>query len=114
MREVIMTSNSGDYTLVKKSGVGAGDRPWEGLEVRSSGNADKHVVEIRLDSDNFMTNIKSNEPFKYTYNDVHIAHGMRSCKDTIQETKEYIEVLTEAIEFAGIVKEYIKNSEWSA
>ena len=43
-REVIMTSPTGDFTLVKEQGIGINDTPWTGLKVISSGNADKHVV----------------------------------------------------------------------
>ena len=61
--EVIFSE--GPFTLVKKQGVGMNNTPWEGLEVKSSDAADKHVVEIRLEPNwpKF-----EGQPVKYSYN----------------------------------------------
>ena len=99
MREVIFSE--GDFTLFKESGIGNKDTPWNGLVVKSEGLAEKHVVEVRLDSDFQSFN---GEPVKYMYYNIYIAHGMRMKSDTIEETKEYIQVLQDAIEFAKKVE----------
>lgn len=113
MREVIFTE--GDFSLVKESGIGMQDTPWEQLSVISEGNANKHVIEIRLDpyrSPNF-----EGKPVKYTYGPdaVEVSHGMRMRKDTLAETEEYIEALKEAVIFAKRVQKFIDESdEWRA
>ena len=110
-REVIMVSPSGDFTLVKEEGIGINDTPWSGLKVISSGNAEKHVVEIRLNtgrSPNFDGN-----PVQWKYVDTYIAHGMRSVCDTYPEIEEYIEVLQEAVDFGRKINHFIEQSdEW--
>ena len=96
-------------TFRKDSGVGVKDTPWEGLEVISKGLAEKHVVEIRL-------NTKGNprfegEPIKFEYRDCHISHGMRGRSDTLDETAEYIDVLEDALDFANRVNEWLWNMQ---
>ena len=105
--QVLMRSNDGLFELVRTSGVGVKDTPWEGLEVISKGDAKKHVVEIRLDSDweNFNG---PDHPVKRTYRDVEVAHGMRMVKDSLEDTERYIEVLKSALDFAR----KLKNSEF--
>lgn len=107
MRELIFSQ--GDFSLVKESGTGRNNVEWSGLKVISEGNADKHVVEVRLWSDNVPQFDKS--PVVYKYSKVYVAHGMRSATDTLAETKEYIDVLTDALEFAKRVEKYINNNE---
>lgn len=106
-REVIFTV--GDFSLVHESSIGREDTPLEGLKVISDGLAEKHVVEVRLDSDFQSFN---GEPVKYMYYNIYIAHGMRMKSDTIEETKEYIQVLQDAIEFAKKVEVWCKENNW--
>ena len=114
MREVIFTE--GDFTLVKESGIGMRDVPWELLRILSDGNAEKHVIEIRLDSSYRSPNFEG-KSVKYTYGPdaVEVSHGMRTRKDTLAETEEYIEALEAAVAFARKVQKYIDESdEWRA
>lgn len=106
--EVLMKSDDGLFELVKRSGVGREDTPWEGLQVVSNGDAKDCVVEIRLQSSWEDFN-GPDQPVKYKYYDVEVAHGMRSRKETLDETERYIEVLKSALDFAREIKdsEYI-------
>lgn len=47
MIEVIFSE--GDFSLCKESGIGMQHTPWEQLSVISERNANKHIIEIRLD-----------------------------------------------------------------
>lgn len=107
--DIIKTSSNGNFIFYKRNGIGMNDTPFESLEIRSEGLAEKHVVEIRLDSD---YKPYDGKPIKHTYSDVYISHGMRGHKDTIDDIKEYIEVLNEAIEFVQYIKDFIENSDW--
>ena len=111
MIEIIFSE--GDFTLCKESGIGSEDTPWEGLIVKSSNVAEKHVVEVRLSS-------VGNPPFdgtpvKYRYDPekTEISHGMRMKADTFADTGEYIKVLEEALAFAKRVKQYIIDNDWT-
>ena len=113
MREVIFTE--GDFTLVKESGIGVQNTPWEKLSVISERNANKHIIEIRLDP--YGSPRFEGKPVKYTYGPdaVEVSHGMRTKKDTLAETEEYIEALKEAVTFARRVQSFINGSdEWRA
>ena len=108
MREAIFTQ--GDFTLVKESGIGMSNTPWEGLHVISDGAANKHVVEVRLISDYQPFDGK---PIKRRYESVYVAHGMRSQSDSFADTEEYIRVLQDALEFAKRVERYIHGNDWA-
>ena len=102
--------SKGDYTLVHRVGSSIYDTEWEDLEVKSSGDAEKHVIAIKLNPANHMDS--KNPHFKYLYNDVYVNHGMRMKTDTLEETLEYIEALKQAVEFAREVKAYCKANGW--
>ena len=107
-REVIKEFEN--FTLEHVTGVGINDTPYEELEVRSKGLADKHVVSVRLDSGVYSFN---GEPVKRLVNKVYVNHGMRMTTDTLAETKEYIDVLNEALDVAFEVQKYcILNGWW--
>ncbi len=110
MLEVIFSE--GDFTLVKESGIGVNDTPWEGLKVKSSDAAEKHVVEVRL----YRAGNPSFDgtPVKYKYDPerTEVSHGMRMCSDSFADTEEYIEVLKSALAFAKRVQNFIIDSEW--
>ena len=108
MNEVIFSK--GDFTLMYRKGIGLHDTPWEGLEVKSAGDAEKHVVEVRLDTARY-GNFEGT-PVKFMYTNVYVSHGMRMKADTLEETLEYIEVLKQAVEFAREVKFYCKENGW--
>lgn len=102
-REVVMKSDDGLFEVVKRQGVGVHDTPWTGYEVKSLEDASDHVVEIRLRSSRWPE--FNGEPVEIHYNDVEVAHGMRSKVDTLEDTARYIEVLQSALEFAKQIKE---------
>ena len=88
-------------------------KAWEGLIVKSSDAAEKHVVEVRLC-------IAGNPPFdgtpvKHRYNPerTEISHGMRMRTDTFADTEEYIKVLEAALVFAKRVNQYIIDNDWT-
>ncbi len=111
MLEVIFSE--GDFTLVKDSGIGVNDTPWEGLKVKSSDAAEKHVVEVRLSS---VGNPRfDGTPVKHRYDPerTEVSHGMRMCADSFADTEEYIEVLKSALAFAKRVNDYIINNDWT-
>lgn len=101
-----------NFTLEHITGVGNNDTPYEQLNVRSKGLAEKHVVEVRLDYRG--SHEYNGEPIKYMYNSVDVSHGMRMKKDTLAETQEYINVLKEALDVAFEVQKYcILNGWWN-
>ena len=110
MKEVLMTSKNGNFVLITREGVGMNDTPWKELKILSEDLASKHIIEIRLDSNSGIPNYVG-KPVQLTYSDVSIAHGMRMERDTLADTKEYIEVLEEALDFAARVKDFINTSE---
>ena len=100
-----------NFILYYVQGIGINDTPYEELQVKSVGLADKHVVEIDLHSGVFAFNGK---PIKYTYNKVTVKHGFRCTPDTLAETQEYINVLKEALDVAFEVQKYcILNGWWA-
>ena len=103
-REVLMKSDDGLFEVVKSRGVGYKNTPWEGLDVISNGDADRFVVDIRLDSSNEDMN-GPDEPVKFKYYDVEVAHGMSMKRETLEDTARYIEVLQSALDFAKKIKE---------
>lgn len=108
-REVIKEFEN--FTLEYITGVGMNDTPYEQLGVRSRGLAEKHVVEVRLESPSVYN--YEGEPVKYAYNKAYVSHGMRMRSDTLAETAEYIEVLKEALDVAFEVQKYcILNGWW--
>lgn len=112
MKEKIMGSSDGNFILYRVEGVGRNDTPYSDLEVVSEGLADKHVIEIRLEST--MPRFEG-KPVQYKYYGSYISHGMRMNSDTLAETEEYIKVLQEAVDFAHQVNQYIdQNDEWKA
>ena len=101
------------FTLCKEDGIGMSDTPWEGLIVKSSDAAEKHVVEVRLC-------ISGNPPFdgtpvkhRYDPERTEISHGMRMRTDTFGDTEEYIKVLEAALAFAKRVNQHIINNDWT-
>lgn len=104
--------SEGDFTLVKESGIGMNDTPWEGLKVKSSDAAEKHVVEVRLSSVGWPQYDGTPIKYKYNPNEVEVFHGMRMTRDSFADTEEYIEVLKSALAFAKRVQNFIIGSEW--
>ena len=70
-REVIKEFEN--FTLEHVTGVGNNDTPYEELEVRRKGLAEKHVVDIDLRPTCVLQYV--GKPIKYTYRDVHVKHG---------------------------------------
>lgn len=100
--------SSENFELVKKSGVGMNRTPWTGLEVVSKGLAKKHVIKIELNTD--MPPAFDGEPVEFKYTEAYVTHGMRMHgHDTLEETREFIAVLDEAVDFAERINEYLKT-----
>lgn len=93
------------FEFVRTEGIGINDTPWKALEVISKPLAYKHVIEIRLVPINDME--YNGTPIVQTYNGAYIARGMRSCKDTLDDTKEYIKVLQDAVEFTETINKWL-------
>lgn len=110
---------SGDFTLVRKVGIGVDNTPWDGLEIISKGVANKHVVDIRLNSLNYIHEELDDSgeklPFRYIYDDnVSVYHGIRSTVDTLNETLEYAQCLELAVDFARLVQSWLRmHPEWT-
>ena len=105
--------SEGDFTLCKESSIGRENTPWEGLIVKSSDAAKKHVVEVRLSS---VGNPRfDGTPVKHRYDPerTEVSHGMRMCADSFVDTEEYIEVLKNALAFAKRVNQYIIENDWT-
>ena len=98
------------FQFIRKSGVGMKNTPWSGLAVVSKGLANKHVVEIRLNTKSRGIATFDGTPVNYEYKDCYIAHGMRSVSDTLDETAEYIDVLEDALDFAARVNSWLYNN----
>ena len=82
------------------------DGDLEELVVIPHGLAKKHVVSIRIEGP--WPN-RDDKPVRYKYNDVYVSHGMRCACDTLDETREYIGVLTEAVIFIDNTIDMIRN-----
>lgn len=102
-KNVVMRSDDGLFEVVKRHGVGVNDTPWTGYEVKSLGDASDHVVEIRLRSGSWPE--FEGKPIELHYNDVEVAHGMRSKVDTLEDTARYIEIMQSALDFAKKIKD---------
>lgn len=113
MAEITEIKKFDNFILRRVQGVGANDTPYDELEVKSIGLAEKHVVEVRLGYKGFYE--YKGEPVKYEYSEVEVSHGMRCRRDTLAETAEYIKVLQEAVEVAFEVQKYcVLNGWWKA
>ena len=112
MCEITEIKKFDNFILRRIQGVGANDTPYDELDVKSIGLAEKHVVEVRLNYRGFYD--YNGEPIKFVYNDVEVSHGMRMKKDTLMDTKEYIDVLNEALEVAFEVQKYCVLNGWWA
>lgn len=99
------------FTFVRRWGVGMKGIHYEELYVKSKGLADEHVVQVRLNSTNFMEDPGEGEVFKYEYKDAYVAHGMRPVTDTLQDTRDYIAVLQDAVEFAERIDEWLETNQ---
>ena len=103
----LLTSDEGNFSLVTTEGVGVNDTPWTGYEVRSTGLAEKHVVQIRIEMKNADYNGEPVEQIPYY---VHIAYGMRSVIDRASDIREFIKVLQEALKFKHAVDTYFSSN----
>jgi len=95
------------FKLVEDSGVGVQNTPWRGLRVISKGDAAKHVVEVRLNGAG-MPRFEG-DPVTYEYTNAYVSHGMRTVADSIEETREYADILYDAADFAEAVNEYLRD-----
>lgn len=104
--------SEGDFALYKDEGIGQNDTHFEGLVVKSSDNAAKYVVEVRLFSKGFPPFDGTPVKYKYDTERTEVVHGMRSQSESLAETAEYIEVLQAAIAFANRVNKWIVDNGW--
>lgn len=110
--ELLIKSKDGNFELVQRSGIAMNDTPYTGLRVISKGLAEKHVVEVRLESKFLNSDRYNGEPIKHSYYGVNVAHGMRNRVDTLEDTEEYIRVMQSALNFAYEVLEYLEDNDW--
>ena len=103
----ILTSANGLFSLFEDSGVGMNNTPWTGYKVISSGLADKHVVNVKVDQ--IAQSDFDGNPVTYLPRFCYVGHGMRSPIDTGADTQEYIKVLQEALDFKTEVDFYFYN-----
>lgn len=108
MEKVIKTF--GDFLLVYEEFENIYKEKCQALNVKSTGTAEKHVIEIRLNGRKYPLN--GGEVNKYLYYDCYISHGLRGVSDTLAETKEYIDTLTAALDAAFSIKAYCFLNGW--
>ena len=103
VRQVIFEDEN--FEVRKEYGVGIDDTPFISVYVLTKPRslAKKHVVEVRLDTAGGFPN--------YRYNGAYVAHGMRMTSDTLDETREYIAVLEDAIDFAERVDAWLQANK---
>lgn len=104
--QVLLTSPHGFYKLVLDKGTNLNDEEWVGLDVNSYSLADKHVVNIVLKADphNFDKGVT-----KHKYRDAYVQQGSRGKANTLEDTKEVIAALVEAVDFIPQILDYINN-----
>jgi hypothetical protein len=113
--------SSGDFALVRRAGIGRDNVPYDALEVISSGDAKKHVIEVRLDARWGNWDPQYDEdgniiPIRITYkpSGTEVSHGMRMTRDTLDDTRDYISALQDAVEFADKVNAWLADHpEWT-
>ena len=100
-----------NFIFGQESGIGREDTPWTGLRVRTKEGspAYKHVIEIRLNDKGWHD--FNGEPVNYSYSDCYVAHGVRGTSDTLDDTKEYIETLSDAVDFAERVNDWLFHNQ---
>ena len=127
LRTITASTNSspllsiGDFTLVRRAGIGRDNVPYDELKVISSGDAEKHVIEVRLDErwNNWDPQYDDEDniiPIRITYDPsgTEVSHGMRMRRDTLDETREYIRALQDAVKFADSVNAWLADHpEWT-
>lgn len=99
------------FEFVRTEGIGISNTPWSGLAVitKRGSIAEKHAVEIRLNNSNNPD--YNGEPVEYTYRDCYIAHGMRSTMDSLDDTRECIDVLEDAVDFAEAINKWLLTNK---
>ncbi len=109
MREVIFSNSN--FVFFMYSGTGVNDTPFKSLRVASIGDADKYVVEVRLNSNML---VFTGEPVCYKYKDAIVSYGSSSRQYTLEDTKNLINILQDAVEFAERINSWLsENPEWS-
>lgn len=103
----ILTSATGLFSLFKASGVGRNNSPWTVYRVISSGLANEHVVEVKLDQ-TAQGDFDGN-PVTYLPRSCYVSHGIRPRIYTGADTQEYIKVLQEALDFKEELDFYFYN-----
>ena len=89
------------------SGVGINDTPYKALDVASIGDADKYVVDVRLNSN---MPVFTGEPVRYKYKDAVVSYGLSSRQYTLEDTKNLISILQDAIEFAERINDWLSEN----
>ena len=99
----------GEFELYEIESTGINNTPYHTLEVRSTGNAKKHVIEIRLNRVNVNYN---GEPVKHVFRDIYVSHGMRSETDTLTESLICANAIIAAVNAAFEIKKYCVFNGW--
>lgn len=109
MRETIFSNSN--FIFFKYSGVGVNDTPFESLRVASIGDADKYAIEVRLNTD---MQVFTGKPVQYKYHDAVVSYGLPSRQYTLDDTKNFINILQDAVEFAERINQWLSEDlKWS-
>lgn len=109
MRETIFSNSN--FIFFKYSGIGVNDTPFESLSVASIGDADKYVIEVRLNTD---IQAFTGKPVQYKYHDAVVSYGLQSRQYTLDDTKNFINILQDAVEFAERINQWLSEDlKWS-
>ena len=104
--DLLLTSRGGNFKLYTESGIGMHNTPWTGFKVVRSKLADKHVVDVRVDTQWADLN---GEPVEYQPRACYVAYGMRSTRGTVADIQTFIRLLEEAIEFKYEIDDYFSD-----
>ena len=96
-----------NFELIEFSDIDHKGAAYERLRVIPHGLAKKHVVSIELNWDYMSPEAGNKDHPKYT--GAYVNHGMRCACDTLDETREYIGVLTEAVIFIDNTIDMVRN-----
>ena len=111
MEKLIKTfgNNGAHFELYEIESTGINNTPYHTLEVRSTGTAKKHVIEIRLNRVNVDYN---GEPVKHKFYNIYVSHDMRSEMDTLSESIECANAIKAAVDAAFEIQKYCVFNGW--
>lgn len=99
----------GEFELYEIESTGINNTPYHTLEVRSTGIAKKHIIEIRLNRVNVAYN---GEPVKHKFYDIYVSHGIRGETDTLTESLACANAIIAAVNAAFEIQKYCVLNGW--